>query len=150
MKFKPTEYRQHNNYDRKENSETNAIADYGKSLTVQSFAEEADINVIMDRYGVTGQMPLNPKTPMYGDFTEVTDYQTSMNAIVKAQRDFMELPAKLRSRFDNNPQKLLEFMEDEDNLDEAVKLGLCIKPQVTDEAKPEGLAVKTTEPAPKA
>jgi phage internal scaffolding protein len=144
--FKPIQYKQHNNFDRKENSDNATIADYGKSLTVQSFAEDADINVIMERYGVTGQMPLNPKTPMYGDFSNINDYQSSMNAIINAQRDFMDLPAKIRARFDNNPQRLLEFMEDKQNLEEAIGLGLCKRPE-PDETKPTGEPAKTTETA---
>lgn len=38
----------------------------------------------------------------------------------------MDLPAKVRSRFENDPQKFLEFCSDPKNRDEAVSLGLIM------------------------
>jgi len=36
----------------------------------------------------------------------------------------MALPAQLRVRFDHDPVKLLEFLENDQNRDEAIQLGL--------------------------
>ena len=38
--------------------------------------------------------------------------------------DFMALPAQLRVRFDHDPVKLLEFLENDQNRNEAIQLGL--------------------------
>jgi len=100
---------------------------YGESMTIQAQAEDADINVLMRRYGITGKMPDNPRIPMYGDFLEVRDYRTALEAIRQADADFMEIPAEIRARFDNDPQRFLEFCSDEANRDELSKLGL-LKP----------------------
>jgi len=52
-----------------------------------------------------------------------------MNTIIAAQRAFEALPAKIRDRFANSPERFLAFLADPDNLDEAVKLGLVNKPE---------------------
>lgn len=121
--FLRTEY----NYDMHAASLESALVCEDPSMAQQQFLEESDINTIVDRYGLNGELPENPRMPAYGDFTGVGDFQTAMNAVVAAQRDFMTLPAKVRSRFDNDPQKLLEFVSDDANLDEARVLGL-LKP----------------------
>ena len=47
----------------------------------------------------------------------------------------MELPAKVRARFDNDPQMFLEFVASEDNRQEAVELGLIkLAPPVAEPA----------------
>lgn len=94
------------------------------SATKQSFAEDADINTIVRRFGLTGELPDNIVQPQFGDYEGVTDYHTAMNAVRKAAESFMELPAYVRSEFDNDPQKYLEFFADEKNRDRAVELGL--------------------------
>lgn len=94
------------------------------SLAQQQFKDECDINVIVERFGLTGEMPLNPQVPKYGDFTGVYDFQSALNAINQAEASFMELPAKVRARFENDPQQLLEFVSDEKNREEAQSLGL--------------------------
>lgn len=124
------------NYDRDEASLANGI-DCGidpvtgeilPSMTQQQFAEEVDINTIVRRFGLTGQLPETVRVPMSGDFTGVTDYQTAMQAVRQAEEKFMELPATLRARFRHDPQELMTFMADEKNRAEAEKLGLVNKP----------------------
>lgn len=131
-------FRKHFDYDVEKASAESAIDFTGQeSLTVQSMAEDADINVMMDRYGITGKMPLNPRVPMYGDFTEVNDYQSALNALMAANNSFMSLPAKVRARFNNDPQELLEFCANGANIDEAQRLGL-LKEKVNGNVEPEG------------
>lgn len=96
--------------------------------TQQQFKEESDINEIVRRFGLTGEMPDNPRVPQYGDFEEVTDFQSAMNAVRQAEEGFMELPADVRARFANDPQRLMDFLADEANRDEARKLGLVRLP----------------------
>lgn len=98
------------------------------SMTQQQFAEEVDINTIVKRFGLTGQLPTTVKVPMTGDFIGVNDFQSAMNAVRRAEEGFMELPAELRAQFDNSPQKLMAFVADEKNRDKAVEMGLINKP----------------------
>lgn len=96
--------------------------------TQQSFAEEVDINTIVKRYGLTGEMPMNMRVPLAGDFTEVTDFHSAMNMVIAAQEAFDQLPASMRARFHNDPGELISFLEDDANKEEAQKLGLVNKP----------------------
>lgn len=96
------------------------------SKTVQSDAVDADINTIVRRFGITGQMPVNPVLPKFQDYEEVFDYRTAVERITMAQEHFMALPAQVRIKFDNDPQKFLEFVDDPANGDELVKLGLRV------------------------
>lgn len=97
-----------------------------ESLAQQHFKEECDINVIVKRFGLTGEMPEGLHLPVSGDFTGIVDFQTAMNAVVEAQENFMAMPAAVRARFANDPQRLMEFLADDGNRAEAEKLGLVM------------------------
>jgi phage internal scaffolding protein len=112
------------NYDRDLASVESGLLCEDESLAIQSAAEEADINTIVRRFGLTGQLPGQVAMPRFGDFTGVPDFHSAMNLIRETQDEFMRLPAEMRARFDNDPQRLMEFLEDDRNRDEAVKLGL--------------------------
>lgn len=94
------------------------------SRTQQHFKEEVDINTIVKRFGLTGELPTNVPHVLQGDFTNVVDFQSAMDMVVQAREAFMEQPADVRARFDNDPQKFLSFVSDKANLDEAIKLGM--------------------------
>lgn len=125
------------NYDTNQVSDATGTDTGTDSKTQQQFKDEVDINTIVERFGVTGEMPPPINFPQVQEFEETFDFQTSMNVIRQAQESFMTLPAKARARFDNNPQKFMEFMNEEDNAAEAVKLGLAIKREIPVEPKPE-------------
>jgi phage internal scaffolding protein len=112
------------NYDRDEASNASSLCCEDPSLAQQHMKDECDINVIVERFGVTGQLPQNPVSPQYGDFSGVTDYHSALNQINATMDDFMALPAQLRVRFDHDPVKLLEFLQNDQNRDEAIQLGL--------------------------
>lgn len=91
----------------------------GPSMTRQEFAEECDVNVLMERYEkVGGMFPANPAEPRYLDLTEVPDFQASMQMLIDAENAFMSLPAKVRREFDNDPAKFVEFAQDPENIDQ--------------------------------
>ena len=97
-----------------------------EKVTKDSFAEECDINTIVRRFGITGQLPTNVRAPMFGDFTAAMDYQSALDAVMAAQDSFMSMPADVRARFGNDPGAFVEFCSDPKNRDEAVKLGLAL------------------------
>lgn len=102
---------------------------YGKSRTKQAFKGECDINKIVAKATQTGFVDsMNGTPPMYADVSDVPDYQTSLNVVIYAKKRFDALPAEVRRRFGNNPNELVEFMGNEENREEAVKLGLLPKP----------------------
>jgi phage internal scaffolding protein len=112
------------NYDRDEASNATGLCCEDPSLAQQHMKDECDINVIVERFGVTGELPQTPVSPRYGDFSGVTDYHSALNQINATMDDFMALPAKLRVRFDHDPVKLLHFLQNDQNRDEAIQLGL--------------------------
>lgn len=98
----------------------------GEDVAQQQFKEQCDINNIMKNYMQTGEIShLNPKTGVYGDFSDVKNYQESLDLVIKAKETFDQLPAKVRTRFNNNPKELVEFCNDPKNIEEAIDLGLA-------------------------
>ena len=91
--------------------ETGLAIDEAESVVQQQFAEECDINTIVKRFGITGELPNGVAMPLSGDFTGVTDFQTVMQLIRQAQESFYELPAEVRARFGNNPAEVISFLD---------------------------------------
>lgn len=108
------------------------------SLTRQEFVVDADLNNIMRKYA-SGLPPSSPgaRPPMFGDFSNVPDYQTCLEHVMDAQERFAQLPSDVRRRFDNDPGKLLQFVADKSNRDEAISLGLIDKPAVEPVSVPD-------------
>lgn len=131
------------NYDMALVSQETGLACKDPSLAQQHMKDECDINVIVERFGVTGQLPVKAIEPSYGDFSGVSDYHTALNKIKAADEAFMALPAKLRAKFDHDPNALLNFLENEANKDEAIELGLIDGEPV---AQPIVSAVETPKP----
>lgn len=130
------------NYDLDAASNESGLACEEPTLAQQHFKDECDINTILERFNITGMLPEAPLSPRYGDFSGIGDYHTALNRVMAAKDEFMTLPAHIRARFDNDPAKLIEFIEDETNRPEAEELGLVDKPI------PEGLKpVSTPEKA---
>lgn len=118
-----------------------------KSITNQSDRDGADINLIMAKYEKTGlitdAITGAQRQPQYGDFTEVGDFYTNQIKIARVNQAFSALPAHIRSRFQNDPQSLINFLSDPQNDAEAIKLGLKPKPSdpaVTPEPNPGSVA----------
>lgn len=97
----------------------------GAGVTQQHFKEECNVNNIMAKYGASRLLQhFSQFQGNYGDFTNVQDYQTSMNQLIAAQDMFMSLPSQLRNRFNNDPGEFLAFVSNADNRDEMKTLGL--------------------------
>lgn len=122
-------YRNKYNYDRDAVSDLSGTKNVDKSLTVQSEADDADINKIVAKFIKTGLMPVNPRSALTDEFVEPVDYRSALDAIRKAEEMFMEYPADVRKKFDNDPGKFLEFTANKDNLEEMYKMGLAIRPE---------------------
>jgi len=112
------------NYDTNAASDESGLACKDPSLAVQADLVPSDINTILRNFGVTGRLPMTNKAPTYGDFTGIFDFQSAVNAVNAATDAFMELPADVRKRFDNDPQQFVDFCSDEANALEGEKLGI--------------------------
>lgn len=96
--------------------------------TKQEFLAECNINNIMEKYAITGQLPHGrplPATENFGDFSEAQDYRNALAVLERAGDQFASLPAKVRDRFNNNPEQLLSWLGNGEAIfDEAHDLGL--------------------------
>lgn len=95
------------------------------SRTKQAFREECDINRIMARYELTGQIDhVSRAMPQYGDFSQFADYQTMLGKVNQATEAFNALPSDLRKELNYRPENLFNWIRDPKNRDKAVKYGL--------------------------
>lgn len=112
------------NYDGDLVSKETGLVCPEETLTTQAEKDECDINTIVARFGLTGELPGDLAMPVSGDFTGFPNFHTAMNKVIEAQEEFMRIPADIRARFNNDPQMFMDFLGDEKNRDEAKKLGL--------------------------
>lgn len=111
------------------------------TLVQKQFAREADINELVRRFGLTGKMPVPVTDPsFYGDVGEIPDLRTALERVREARERFLALPARVRSRFHNDPAELFAFLNDEENRPEAVKLGLIVERPAVEPPAPGGAA----------
>lgn len=103
--------------------------------TKQEFRDDCDINVTVARFLKTGQMPDARPAQQFGDFSTVTNFHDATQQVREAENEFATLPSAMRSRFNNNPGELLDFLDDPDNLEEAIELGI-IPAQLDDQVEP--------------
>lgn len=118
------------------------------TIVQRSFAKDADINELVRRFGLLGRVPEPVLDPAYyGDVEDIPDLRTALDRVRDAQERFMALPSKVRARFQNDPAKLSAFVSDEENFDEAVKLGL-VKRREPAPVTPAPVPVNETSSAP--
>lgn len=134
------------NYDTDQASIEAGLKCEDLSLAQQHQKDEADINSIVKRFGLTGELPNNTRMPQYGDYTGITDYKDALDAVRIADKAFMALPAHIRSYFNNDPENLLVFIADENNRDEAEKLGLVPPKERSVEVLPKVTLVPVASP----
>lgn len=97
----------------------------GKSKTKQAMAAETNINFIIDRYQKTGSLEhLKKYEGEYGIF-EAIDFHTAMNSVAKATEMFDELPSNIRTKFENDPGKFLDYATNTENHQGMVDMGLA-------------------------
>jgi phage internal scaffolding protein len=113
------------------------------SLTVQASKDECDINVIVNRYNKTGELPVKNQG-IYADISNITNLQSMIHQVMDAQEAFDALPANIRTFFANDPTNLVNFAQDPRNADKAIELGLATKRV---EPSPSSPAVPGSQPS---
>ena len=107
--------------------------------TEQCHRDECDINKIIAKYDRTGVLNhVNDFEARYEDLTGL-DYQTMLNIVANANSMFEGLPSVIRNQFDNEPQKFISFMDDENNNEQMYEMGLKQRPiseQIGSESDP--------------
>lgn len=96
-----------------------------KTRTRQSEKDETDINRILGKFRKDGFIKHTTlMRPVYGDFSTALEYIEAVNQIQEAQEIFDALPARVRARVENDPGKLIAFVNDPENEEELRELGL--------------------------
>lgn len=126
-------------------------------LTEQSHKDEVDINQIIKRHAKQGELiartaMLNTTDYRFDDVTG-NDFMEASLIIAKAQQSFDQMPHKVRDRFDNNPAKFLDFVQNPENGKELYEMGLAervptttpIQVQVMNQTEPEVKSPETPE-----
>lgn len=96
-------------------------------LTEQSHRDSADINKIIKKHG----MDMIAKTAVLKsaeyrfDDIEGNDFQEAMMKVAKAQQTFESMPHEIRAEFQNNPGAFMDFVQNPDNKDRMIELGLA-------------------------
>lgn len=99
------------------------------TLTQQDLVGLTNINHIMARHKQTGLIDhINTAIPTYGDYTQINEFQESLEVVRNAQEQFMQVPADIRREFDNDAGKFFEFVTNPENIDQMVDMGLAEDP----------------------
>jgi len=106
----------------------------------QQFKNQNNVNHIM-RNHTRGINPTGQIRDQYLDMTEMPDPIEALNASARLNGYFSHLPAKTRQRFSHDPKELALFLQDPQNHDEAIKLGLA-PPKVLVKAHKEPEPIK--------
>lgn len=95
-------------------------------MTQPEFADDCDINKIVEKHKRTGYDPYEARLAMakYGDFSKIPDFQAMQELVIAAHDMFDALPAAVRKQFDNDPQKFLAAAETKEGRELMAKLGL--------------------------
>lgn len=108
------------------------------SMTQQHFKDETMIDNILQKYAETGFLtdPFSPKRPIqFGDFSDVTDFQTAQNSVARATEYFESLPSHIRASFSNSPAEFLQALDDPDQRSKLEDLGF-VAPEPPKEPQP--------------
>lgn len=131
------------NHDRDIESARTGLYCNDQSLTKQEFAEEVDINVIINRYLKTGEPPPMPVPEHFMDTSTKPTYFEMQQRIAEANANFYKLPPDLRAQHQNNPEiwadQVVKALAKKDG-DTLLELGIDLQ------ARPTEKAVQTPTP----
>ena len=97
------------NYDRDEVSKNTALVCEDESLAQQNMKDDADLNIMIRKYGVLPAQQVNWKE---FDATVIPrDYHQLQNMMKEADAAFLSLPGEVRQSVDNDPEKFLAMVD---------------------------------------
>jgi len=122
----------------------------GETMTEQNHRPLMDVNAIVAR-ARKGIMPeIRAQEPVYGNFDSGEDFFSAQCKVAQARQEFSMLPANIKKRFRQDVGELIDFLDDPENRDEAISLGLIDidspgVPAAT-ESRPDGPVEPPAEP----
>lgn len=136
MKF--TWREQHDEIAERLISDATGTEPQGESLTEQRHVDDVDLNVIVQRFGITdGSIPnVNLDPSQFAETDDRLDLREIIDRSRRAQEAFMQLPAKIRKEFDHDPAQLWRFVNEDP--EGAVALGLLKETPEPAQESPKG------------
>lgn len=92
------------------------------SLTQQHFKDDCDVNVILERFMRTGEMPSTYAIPSFQDVSDYADFRELQDAMSDAREYFDSLPARVRARYNNDLTHFYESLNTRQGYDEFLSL----------------------------
>ncbi len=124
-------------------------AEYPDGRTKQSFADETDINKILQRAQQSGTLShLQEYSGVYGDFADFDFFDATLK-LSHGREVFDALPSELRTEFNQSPAAFFKYVNDPANADDLrKKLPALAKPgkqniDVSGKTAPEDPPAKT-------
>jgi phage internal scaffolding protein len=106
------------------------------SKTDQSWAKDADVNTIVEKFRKTGKIELaKANQGVYADIAQISDLSNAYDQVKRADEAFMTIPSEIRNKLGNDPKNLVPYLNDPKNKAEAMEYGL-IKDDKGDTAPP--------------
>jgi len=129
----------------------------GQTLTRESFKDECNINSIMAKAQRGISVPINSKSALFQDVSDIGTFQSMHLRMQEIQEEFLHnVPAEIRLRHGNDPGRFADWLQKPENKDEAIALGLIVDAeraaQIRAEAKADeeiAVAVAKAKKAPK-
>ena len=129
-----------------------------RTIRDSDVVKECDIRYLygnMLRYGAAYPARLSrpSRRPEFVQSVAPRDLASAMDVVTKAREQFEQLPVEIRDKFNYNPYRFMEFVTNDKNKEELVKMGLAnvVKPvkslaqEVAEIIKPTGDTVKKTD-----
>lgn len=96
-----------------------------EGLTEQHHKKSCDMHVILRQAEKTGVLShVNAYGGQYMDMPSGVDFHQAQNIIAEATQMFETVPADIRKKFGNDPAEYLDFMQNEENRDKMIAMGL--------------------------
>lgn len=92
------------------------------SLTQQHFKDDCDVNLILERFMRTGEVPSSSGIPSFQDVSDFADYRDLQDAISDARDYFESLPARVRARYNNDVTMFYETLNTRQGYDDFLSL----------------------------
>lgn len=121
------------------------IYEAGEPVVEESHAGSTSVQWIVDQFTRTGVLEHNAQfAGTYGEFVSGDVYELAQNAIASANSMYESLPEGVRQQFPGGTEQFLEFIQDQNNVEEIKALGLTTDHLEQIETQP----IPTPPPAP--
>lgn len=141
-------------FEKRTNGSVRISYDYSNcpTLTEQHTGHMTDVNYLMEKYqpdelaAYIAARNQYRKEILNHDFSQEPSLTDAKNLVYKLQQEFQKLPDEIRSQFKSHVE-FLKFLDNPDNQEKMIKLGLMTKKEVTANTVDQGMT--TQEEAPK-